>query len=83
MDVDIFKHELVPRHKLLSEEEKKKVLEKYNVKLHDLPKIKLKDPVVIALKEAGVNINVWDLIEIERKSQTAGKTKFYRVVVSE
>lgn len=83
MDVDIFKHELVPRHKLLSEEEKKKVLEKYNVKLYDLPKIKLKDPVIIALKEAGVNINAWDLIEIERKSQTAGKTKFYRVVVSE
>lgn len=83
MAANIFKHELVPRHKLLSEEEKKKIIEKYQLNLYGFPKIKIKDKIIVFLKESGVNIKAGDLIEIERESQTAGKTLFYRVVVSE
>ncbi|NCN38759.1 MAG: DNA-directed RNA polymerase subunit H [Candidatus Aenigmarchaeota archaeon CG_4_10_14_0_8_um_filter_37_24] len=75
-EIDILKHELVPKHRILNEEEKKKLFEKYGVKYKDLPRINLKDPAVVA-----VGAKAWDVIEIERKSLTAGETKYYRVVV--
>jgi DNA-directed RNA polymerase subunit H len=51
-------------------------LEEYNVSLKDLPKIKLNDPAVKQL-----NANEGDVIEINRKSATAGEYNYYRVVV--
>ncbi len=72
------KHDLVPKHRILSEEEKKKIMEKYNLKLHEFPKI-LKNDAAIREMEPKVG----DLVEITRKSATAGETKYYRVVVLE
>ncbi len=74
---DVTKHVLVPKHTKLSQKDKQKVLEKYNISEAELPKISKKDPAISKLKvEAG------DVIMIERPSTTAGKTVFYRVVVS-
>ncbi len=73
---DIFKHELVPMHEILSEEEKKKVLERYHVKPYQLPWIKASDPVAIILgAEPG------DIIRIRSRSETAGEYISYRYVV--
>ncbi len=74
----ILEHELVPKHRILSEEEKQKLLEKYNISLKNLPKISIKDPVVKLLNDAKVG----DVIEITRKSPTAGTTKYYRVIIN-
>ena len=60
-------HELVPKHTKLSDSEKNKVLEKYNVSANALPRISKDDPSIETL-----NIKPGDIIKIERKSQTAG-----------
>jgi len=74
-EIDIFKHELVPQHRILTEEEKKKFLEKYGARPQDLPRISHKDPAVKA-----INAKPNDIIEIIRDSPTAGKSKYYRIV---
>lgn len=73
---DIFKNELVPKHELLSEEEKQKVLKVLGVEQDKLPKINMKDPVAKRLEAKKK-----DLIKITRKSLTAGKAVYYRIVV--
>ena len=73
----ILEHFLVPKHRVLSPEEAKAVLEKYRVKPHQLPYILASDPVVKA-----IGAKPGDIIEIIRDSPTAGKAIYYRYVVS-
>ena len=77
MDFDISKHELVPEHAKLDEEEKKKILEKFNVSLKQMPSILKDDPAIQTL-----NANAGDLIMIKRKSATAKEAVYYRVVIN-
>ena len=73
----MFEHELVPKHVVLSEEEKEKVMKKYGInKLNQFPKILKSDPVVRTLKA-----KPGDLIKIIRKSSTAKESIYYRVVI--
>lgn len=75
---DITKHELVPKHEILSEKETQDVLKKLNIVKGQLPKILVTDPVVKKLKaDAGT------VMRITRNSRTAGTSIFYRVVVAE
>lgn len=75
--LDVTKHTLVPKHTRLSQKEKQKLFEKYNISEAELPKINKKDPAIAKLK-----VKPGDVIMIERQSVTAGKTVFYRVVIS-
>jgi DNA-directed RNA polymerase subunit H len=75
---DILKHELIPEHEILSEEEAQAVLERYNISKGQLPKIRSKDPVVKKIKA-----NVGDILKITRKSQTSGTSNIYRVVTED
>jgi DNA-directed RNA polymerase subunit H len=75
-DIDIRKHELVPKHTLLDEKEKDEVLRKYNITLKQLPRIPASDPVIILL-----NGQPGDVVKIDRKSTTAGVAEYYRVVI--
>jgi DNA-directed RNA polymerase subunit H len=75
-DIKVGEHILVPKHERLEQEEKKQILEKYNVSIKQLPKIKRKDP---AIKD--MDVEVGDVIKITRKSPTYGKFEFYRVVI--
>ncbi|MCD6559541.1 DNA-directed RNA polymerase subunit H [Palaeococcus sp. (in: euryarchaeotes)] len=75
---NIFDHELVPEHRILSDEEKAELLKKYNIKLSQLPQIKASDP---AVEELGAKPG--DIIEIKRKSPTAGIYYYYRIVVED
>lgn len=75
--LDVRKHVLVPQHRKLSEKEKQAVLERYHATLENMPKISKKDPVVLS-----IGAKPGDLVEIRRKSLTAGEALFYRVVVN-
>ncbi|MCX6814617.1 MAG: DNA-directed RNA polymerase subunit H [Candidatus Aenigmarchaeota archaeon] len=73
--IDILKHELVPKHEILTAAEKKELLEKVNATEKQLPKILDSDPVI-----KKIEAKPGDVIKITRKSQTAGETVYYRIV---
>jgi DNA-directed RNA polymerase subunit H (RpoH/RPB5) len=67
-------HILQPKHILLKSEETEKMLDKFNISLTQLPKIKITDPAL----PKGANVS--DVIKIERKDEQ-GTHVYYRVVV--
>ncbi len=75
-DIDIFQSGLVPKHLVLSEDEKAALLKQYNVAPRQLPRIKLSDPVV---KRLGAKKG--DIIKIIRTDTVVGEYNYYRVVV--
>jgi DNA-directed RNA polymerase subunit H len=68
-------HILQPKHSKLKQEEISKLLSKYNISLAQLPKISKEDPAVFDL-----NVNVGDVVKIERKLEE-GTEDYFRVVV--
>ena len=74
--VNITEHAYVPKHILLTEEEKKELMKRYRIKESQLPKILHNDPVAkyLGLKRG-------DVVKIIRSSETAGKYVTYRVTV--
>lgn len=73
---DIFKHVLVPKHEILTPEEREELLAKYRVKPYQLPKIKSSDPAIKA-----IGAKPGDIVRIIRKSPTAGEYVAYRYVI--
>ncbi|MCD6383751.1 MAG: DNA-directed RNA polymerase subunit H [Thermoplasmata archaeon] len=76
--INVLGHRLVPRHRILSEDEKKELLARYKITERDLPKILISDPMVKA-----IGANIGDVLEIERISPTAGISYYYRYVVED
>ena len=73
---EILGHELVPEHIILSEKESKEFLEKYGIKIDQLPKILSSDPAVVSIGGKHGQI-----VKIIRKSQTAKYATAYRLIV--
>ncbi|WP_348612525.1 DNA-directed RNA polymerase subunit H [Halobaculum rarum] len=74
--VNVSEHELVPDHTLLEDEDEiEEMLDEYNIKRTDLPKIKRTDPAVPDEAETG------DVIRVERDSRTTDTAVVYRLVV--
>jgi len=77
--IDVLLHELVPKHKLLTNKETLDLLDKYQISVIDLPQIFEKDPVAIA-----IGAKEGDVIKIIRDSSTTVKTiNYYRYVKKE
>ena len=74
--VNITEHAYVPKHILLSDEQKSELMKRYRIKESQLPKILHSDPVAkyLGLKRG-------DVVKIIRSSETAGKYVTYRITV--
>ena len=74
--VNVTNHELVPKHEPLTEREKNYLLNRYQLKPHQLPRIQLNDPVAryFGLKKD-------EVVKVIRPSETAGRYVTYRLVV--
>jgi DNA-directed RNA polymerase subunit H len=66
----------VPEHTILSEKEKKELLEKYEIRPEQLPRILANDPAVVSIEAKPGQI-----VKIIRKSPTAKYSTAYRLVV--
>ncbi|MBX0322994.1 DNA-directed RNA polymerase subunit H [Halomicroarcula sp. F13] len=73
--VDVSQHDLVPDHSVVDEDDLEAVLDEYDIKKTDLPKIKRADPALPDDAEVG------DVIRIERDSRTTDTAVVYRLVV--
>mmetsp|Transcript_22031 Transcript_22031/g.43306 ORF Transcript_22031/g.43306 Transcript_22031/m.43306 type:complete len:209 (-) Transcript_22031:96-722(-) len=73
--VDITEHELVPKHEVLSDDEKRQLLIRYNLKDSQLPRMYTTDPITryFGLRRGQV-------VKIIRSSETAGRYVTYRIV---
>jgi DNA-directed RNA polymerase subunit H len=75
---NIFKHTLVPKHEILTLEEKEELLAKYGIRPYQLPRMRASDPGAIA-----IGAGPGDIVRIIRESHTAGEYIGYRYVVED
>lgn len=72
---NVLEHSMVPKHKVLSEDEKQQIYEKYNILNNSqVAEISRFDPVAVA-----IGLRPDELCEIERKSITAITSYYYRI----
>lgn len=69
-------HRYVPKHEIMTKEDARGVLEKFNCQPTELPLIFANDPAIL-----GLGVKPGDMIKIIRDSATAGKSDYYRYVV--
>ena len=69
-------HDLQPKHIKLTNDEKEKLLARFNISLSQFPKISLSDP---CLPEG--EFVVGDVVKINRKDEYEQDKDYYRVVV--
>jgi len=78
LQYNILEHTLVPKHKILNEEETSVVKKRYNINNNsELPEISRFDPV-----SKLIGIRPGQICEIERSSKTAITSKYYRCCVN-
>lgn len=77
LQFNILEHTLVPPHRILSQEETKNIMKKYNIEnINQFPEISRFDPVTIA-----IGMKPTEVCEIQRPSKTSIVGYYYRVCV--
>jgi len=74
--INIIDHELVPKHRLLTDTEKESLFNEYDIKNKDMARILVSDPIARYYRA-----KIGDIMEIERKTPNSGISLFYRTVV--
>tara|TARA_Y100001980_G_C14550350_1_gene332833 strand:- start:2559 stop:3176 length:618 start_codon:yes stop_codon:yes gene_type:complete len=74
LQYNALKHYLVPKHRPLNEEEKKQIIEKYNIENDNIPNISRFDAVAKLL-----GLRPGQYCEIERPSKTSITSLYYRI----
>jgi len=77
---NVLKHDLVPEHHLLSEEEAKKILTEMGMTYDQLPKIRNNDAGIKVLESIHGPIAEGRVVKIVRKSETTQEFVAYRLV---
>ncbi|MCL2607619.1 MAG: DNA-directed RNA polymerase subunit H [Methanomassiliicoccaceae archaeon] len=77
---NVLKHDLVPEHHLLNDEEAKTILTKLKVTCDQLPKIRKSDPGIRVLENIYGPVEEGRIVKIVRKSETAEEFVVYRLV---
>jgi DNA-directed RNA polymerase subunit H len=79
---NVLNHVNVPLHEVLTDSEAKEVLKRYGITKEQLPKVRSNDPVVQVLqKQAGADGLSGKIVQITRRSPTAGTAVAYRLIV--
>ena len=78
MKEDLSRHFLVPTHEVLSPDAKRDLLERLHIEEAQLPKIGASDPQAMLIEAKPGQV-----LRITRKSPTAGRSVYYRLVVGE
>ncbi|ELQ76996.1 RNA polymerase, 25-kDa subunit (common to polymerases I, II and III) [Trachipleistophora hominis] len=73
---NVTKHSLVFKHRIISVEEKERLMDEKKIKEEQMPRILITDPVA---KYLGARKG--DVLEIERESETAGSALYWRRAV--
>ncbi|ERG98642.1 MAG: DNA-directed RNA polymerase, subunit H, RpoH/RPB5 [Haloquadratum sp. J07HQX50] len=73
--VDITQHNLVPEHIIIDDDEIQDILDAYDIRRSNLPKIQRRDP---ALPDEA---SVGDVVKIVRDSRTTDTAVSYRLVI--
>ncbi len=76
LNFNLFEHELIPKHEILTGTEVKDLLERFHIKPYQLPYIKASDPAV-----KWIGAKPGDILKITRKSLTAGESLIYKYVI--
>jgi len=74
--INVLDHLMVPNHQIMSEEEVKALLSRYNITYDQLPRVFHDDP---AIKLIGGKVG--EVVKIVRISQTAGVAESYRLII--
>ncbi len=80
MPFNVMEHQLVPEHRLLSKKEADKVVSELGISREQLPKIRLTDPCIKILSH-NKKVEEGMIVEITRVSETAGRSKAYRLII--
>jgi len=77
LSIDLFLHDLVPEHDIITEKEIEEIEKEYGISRELLPKIKAGDPAAKA-----IGARPGDVIQIVRDSETAGRHVVYRYCIA-
>ena len=73
---NIFAHDFVPKHELLSKKEAEELMREFHIRPYQLPYVRTSDPSAEVL-----GAKMGDILRVTRKSATAGEVVVYRYVV--
>ena len=74
--INLIDHIYVPRHEILSNDESQQIIEAYNTRKRDMPKILTNDPI-----SRYYNMQPGQICRILRPSETSGYVPYYRLVI--